>query len=205
MASEVAAVLMCAGIAVYPPLRRHAAEGLAKIGVVGIGGLGHLAIQFAHALGCEVTALSSSPEKEEEARAFGADHFILSTDPMAMGNAEYYFDMLLCTSPGGNDWPTLLMALKKNGSVVLPAFSPVNLDISTDSPASGAAVDLVVHQLSITGSFLGNRTDMTDMIEFAYQHGVAPQIELMPMNRANEAIDRVRMNAARYRTVLVNE
>ena len=205
MAPEVAAVLMCAGIAVYPPLRRYAAGASLRVGVVGVGGLGHLAIQFAHALGCEVTALSSSPGKDEEARAFGADHFILSTDQAAMEHAEYGFDLLLCTAQAGNDWATLLMALKKNGRLVLAAFSPVNLDVATGGPASGAAVDLVAHQLSITGSFLGSRDDMREMLGFAQEHAITPRIELLRMSQANEAILRVRENRARYRVVLVND
>jgi uncharacterized zinc-type alcohol dehydrogenase-like protein len=205
MAPEVAAVLMCAGIAVYPPLRRYASGASSQVGVVGVGGLGHLAIQFAHALGCEVTALSSSPGKEAEARAFGADHFILSTDQAAVEDAEYGFDLLLCTAHAGNDWATLLMALRKNGRVVLAAFSPVDLNVATGGPASGAAVDLVAHQLSITGSFLGSRADMREMLHFAQEHGIAPRIELMPMSQVNEAILRVRENKARYRVVLVND
>ncbi len=205
MAPEAAAVLMCAGIAVYPPLRRYAAGASPRVGVVGVGGLGHLAIQFAHALGCEVTALSSSPGKEEEARAFGADHFLLSTDQAAMEHAEYGFDLLLCTAPAGNDWATLLMALKKKGRLVLAAFSPVDLNVAAGGPASGAAVDLVAHQLSITGSFLGSRADMREMLGFAQEHGITPRIELMPMSQANEAILRVRENKARYRVVLVND
>jgi uncharacterized zinc-type alcohol dehydrogenase-like protein len=194
---------MCAGIAVYPPLRRYATGATSRVGVVGIGGLGHLAIQFAHALGCDVTALSSSPGKEEEARAFGADDFILSTDQAAMKHAEYGFDLLLCTAQAGNDWATLLMALKKNGRLVLTAFSPVNLNVAA-AGASGAAVDLVAHQLSITGSFLGSRAEMREMLGFAQDNGISPRIELMPMSEANDAILRVRENKARYRVVLVN-
>lgn len=91
MPSEVAAVLMCAGIAVYPPLRTYATGSSPQVGVIGVGGLGHLAIQFARALGWEVTAISSSPEKEEEARAFGAGHFIVATDGAAMRQVEYPF------------------------------------------------------------------------------------------------------------------
>jgi alcohol/geraniol dehydrogenase (NADP+) len=205
MAPEMAAVLMCAGIAVYPPLRRYAGGASPQVGVVGVGGLGHLAIQFAHALGCEVTALSSSPGKEEEARAFGADHFLLSTDQAAMKQAEYAFDLLLCTAHAGNDWASLLMALKKKGRLVLVAFSPLDLEVAVGGSASGPAVDLVAHQLSVTGSFLGSRADMREMLTFAQEHRIIPRIELMPMSQVNEAILRVRQNQARYRVVLVND
>jgi uncharacterized zinc-type alcohol dehydrogenase-like protein len=195
MAAETAAVLMCAGLAVYPPLRRHAADAPRQVGVVGVGGLGHLAIQFAHALGNEVTALSSSPGKEEEARALGADHFILSTDDSAMGSVGFGFDLLLCTAHSGLDWQRLIMTLKKKGRLVLVAFPRVSVD----------ALDVVVHQLSITGSFLGSRSDMHEMLAFAQQHGISPRTEAMPMSRVNEAVLRVRRNQARYRVVLVAE
>jgi len=204
MAPEVAAVLMCAGIAVYPPLRKYTAGASTRVGIVGVGGLGHLAIQFAHALGCEVTALSSTPAKEEEARAFGADHFLLTTDQGAMEEEEFGFDLLLCTAPAGNDWANLVMVLSKNGRLVLPAFAPIDLPLGAVS-GSGPAVDFVVHQVSITGSFLGSRSDMREMLAFAQTHGIAPRVELMPMSEVNEAMLRVRENRARYRVVLVND
>ncbi len=203
MAPETAAVLMCAGLAVYPPLRRYASNPGCRVGIVGIGGLGHLAVQFAHALGCEVTAISSSPGKEEEARAFGADHFLLSTDQAAMRQAEFGFDLLLCTAQTGNDWANLVMILKKNGRMVLVAFAPLDLPLAAAS-GSGPAVDFVAHQLSITSSFLGSRADMPKMLAFAQEHGIAPRIELMPMAQVNEAMLRVREKRARYRVVLVN-
>jgi uncharacterized zinc-type alcohol dehydrogenase-like protein len=195
MPSEVAAVLMCAGIAVYPPLRTYAVGLSPQVGVIGVGGLGHLAIQFARALGCEVTAISSSPGKEEEARAFGAGHFIVAADEAAMRQVEYRFDLLLCTAHGGIDWETLLMALKKNGRLVLVAFPRLALD----------SIDLVAHQLSITGSFMANRATMREMLAFAHGHSIAPRVELMPMSQVNGAIQRLRENKARYRIVLVND
>jgi len=204
MAPEVAAVLMCAGIAVYPPLRKYAAGASTRVGIVGIGGLGHLALQFAKALGCEVTALSSSPGKEEEARAFGADHFLLTTDQGAMEEKEFGYDLLLCTAQSGNDWGNLVMVLTKNGRLVLPAFAPIDLPLVGGSGA-GPMVNFVAHQVSITGSFLGSRADMREMLAFAQGHGISPRIELMPMAQANEAMLRVRRNQARYRVVLVNE
>ena len=203
MAPEAAAVLMCAGIAVYAPLRRYA-EPSSRVGVVGIGGLGHLALQFAKALGCEVTALSSSPGKEEEARAFGADHFLLTTDQGAMEEKEFGFDLLVCTAQSGNNWGNLVMVLTKNGRLVLPAFAPIDVPLGAAS-GSGPAVDFVAHQVSITGSFLGSRADMLEMLAFAQGHGISPRVELMPMAQVNEAMLRVRQNQARYRVVLVNE
>jgi uncharacterized zinc-type alcohol dehydrogenase-like protein len=195
MPSEVAAVLMCAGITVYNPLRLYAKESAQKIGIIGIGGLGHLAIQFAHALGYDVTVISSSPTKKEEALAFGADHFVTSHDKASLRELEFNFDLLLCTAHGDIPWESLLEILKKRGKLVLIGFPDVVVN----------STDLVVHELSITGSFLGNRATAREMLSFAQAHGIKPWIELMPMSKVNKAIERLRQNKARYRIVLVND
>jgi len=195
MPSEVAAVLVCAGVAVYNPLRLYAGQSAQKIGIIGIGGLGHLAIQFAHALGYEVTVISSSPAKKEEALGLGAHHFVVSDDEASLRKLEFNFDLLLCTAHGDINWEWLLTILKKRGKLVLAGFPNVALN----------STDLVVHELSITGSFTGNRATMKEMLSFAQAHGIKPWIELMPMTRINEAIERVKQNKARYRIVLVND
>jgi len=194
MPSDFASVLMCAGITVYSPLRTFAGPPSLKIGIIGVGGLGHLAIQFAKALGYEVTALSSSPEKKEQALAFGADDFIVS-DPTSLSKLEWAFDLLLCTASGKINWVPLLDTLKKDGKLILVGFPDVEFN----------STDLVAHQLSIIASFLGNRARMRDMLSFAQAHGITPAVELMPMSQVNEAIQRVRENKARYRIVLVND
>jgi uncharacterized zinc-type alcohol dehydrogenase-like protein len=194
MPSQVAAVLMCAGITVYSPLREYLTESAPKVAIVGVGGLGHLAIQFAHALGWEVAALSSSPEKKEQALAFGADRFIETNNQASLRQFDYGFDLLMCTASGGMNWEALLMTLKKKGRLVLLGFPDVTLN----------STDLVAHQLSITGSFLGNRATMREMLAFAQDQGIAPELELMPMSHVNKAIKRVKENKARYRIVLVN-
>jgi D-arabinose 1-dehydrogenase-like Zn-dependent alcohol dehydrogenase len=151
-------------------------------------------IQFAHAFGCEVTALSSSPKKKE-ALAFGADRFMDLNDLAGLRGLDYAFDLLMCTASGGVPWEALLMTMKKRGKLVLLGFPDVMLN----------STDLVAHELSITGSFLGNRATMQEMLTFAHDHGITPSIELMSMSQVNEAIQRVRENKARYRVVLVNE
>ena len=147
--------------------------------------------------------MSSSPDKADEARGFGADEFIVTSDPAAMQQAEYAFDALLCTAPIGNAWGRLFMTLKKNGTVVLPAFSPVELRLASGEEIS-PLVDLVAHQLSIAGSFLGNHEDVSDMLDFVHRHHIRPLIETMPMKEANTAIEMVRQNTPRYRIVLTN-
>jgi uncharacterized zinc-type alcohol dehydrogenase-like protein len=196
MASEAAAVLMCAGLAVYAPLRRYPADPTRHVGIVGVGGLGHLAIQFAHALGCEVTAISSSPDKEGDALRFGADHFVIG-DREGLRTLEDRFDLLLCTVHGeGTRWERLMFLLRRDrGRLVLVGFPHISLD----------SQELVVRQLSITGSILGSRATMREMLQFSQAHGVSPAVELMPMSSANEAIQRLKQNRVRYRIVLANE
>ncbi len=194
ISSEHAAVLMCAGISVYAPLRLYAPEGRKRVAVIGVGGLGHLAIKFAHALGCEVTAISSSPTKKEEALRFGADEFIHAQDEPRLRQARFSFDLLLYTSHGRADWTTLVNSVKTKGRLVVIGFS--------DVPVTFDPMELVVHEVSITGSLIGNRATMREMLSFAEKHGIVPEVELMPMEQVNEAIRKVKTNEARYRVVL---
>jgi uncharacterized zinc-type alcohol dehydrogenase-like protein len=195
MPSEDAAVLLCAGVTVYSPLRSYA-DPSKRVGVIGVGGLGHLAIQIAHALGCDVTAISSSPEKEREARSLGADHFIVSGDRDALERSES-FDMFLYTAHADLDWTSLLYNLKNEGKLVMAGFSEV--------PVKFEPMELVVHQQSITGSFLGSPATMREMLAFAVEKGIKPMVEMMPMDQVNEAIRRLKEGEARYRIVLYND
>ena len=192
---EHAAVLMCAGISVFSPLKLYAPSGARKVGIIGVGGLGHLAIQFAHALGCQVTAISSSPAKKEEAYKFGADDFILAGDDSQLRKIWRSFDLLLYTSHGRADWTSLLDCLKTKGRLVVVEFS--------DVPVMFEPLELVVNQLSITGSLIGSRTTMREMLSFAQNHGIEPEVQLMPMAPVNEAIRKLKEDKARYRIVLV--
>jgi len=195
MPSEIAAVLMCAGLTVYSALRTHLTSPQQKVAILGVGGLGHLAIQFAHAFGCEVAAISSSPDKKAQALEFGADQFIDSTQLKSVRAFNYCFDVLICTANHGINWPALLMLIKKRGRMVMLGFP----DIAFNS------TDLVAHELSMTGSLIGNSATMREMLTFAEAHHITPVVELMPMARVNEALQRVKENQARYRIVLVND
>ncbi len=195
MPAEIAAVLMCAGITVYAALSRHFSFEGQKLGIVGIGGLGHLAIQFASAMGYEVTAISGSPRKREEAFAFGAQHFLDGSDKAALKQAEDHFDMLLITSHGRIYWDHMLDMLKRKGKIIMIAFPDIAF-----SP-----VDLVVHELSIIGSFVGTPGEMRAMLAFAALHNIKPMVEVMPMSQVNQAIEKLRQNKAHYRIVLVND
>ncbi|MBN2148441.1 MAG: NAD(P)-dependent alcohol dehydrogenase [Anaerolineales bacterium] len=195
MPGESAAVLMCAGITVYSALLTYVTAPDLKVAILGVGGLGHLAIQFAHAFGCEVTAMSSSPDKKEQALGFGADHFIDTNDKDSMQQVDYGYDLLICTATQGINWSPLLMSLKKRGRLVLLGFPDIELN----------STNLVAHELSITGSLIGNPSKMRAMLSFAQEHGIKPVVELMPMSQVNTALQKVKENKARYRIVLVND
>lgn len=195
MPSEIAAVLMCAGLTVYSALRTHLTSPQQKVAILGVGGLGHLAIQFAHAFGCEVTAISSSPEKKAQTLGFGADHFIHSAQLESMRAYNYYFDLLICTANHGINWSALLMLLKKRGRLILLGFPDIEFN----------STDLVAHELSLTGSLVGNPTAMREMLIFAQERQIIPMVERMPMSQVNEALQRVKENQARYRIVLVKD
>lgn len=191
MPSDVAAVLMCAGVSVFSPLLAYAGPGV-RLGIYGLGGLGHLAIQFGHALGYEVTAFSSSPAKEDEAKALGADHFVATGDRARLAPLDFEFDLVLCTAHGDLDWEKVIDLLEKRGRLVLVGFPKSTLD----------PVDLVAHEVSITGSFLGNHATMRDMLTLAQANDITPSIERLPMGQVNEAISRLKANQVRYRMVL---
>jgi uncharacterized zinc-type alcohol dehydrogenase-like protein len=195
MPSETAAVLMCAGISVYSPLIKYLEEPPQRIAILGVGGLGHLAIQFAHALGYDVTAFSRSPDKRGQALALGADKFILSSDQSEVDNHTFYFDLVMCTATGKVPWNILLNIPKKRGRIIVVSFPDMVMN----------PTDFVAHELSITSSFLGNQETMQEMLAFAQANAIKPMLEIMPMSRVNEAVQRVRDNQARYRIVLVNE
>jgi uncharacterized zinc-type alcohol dehydrogenase-like protein len=189
--SAHAAPLLCAGATVYAPLHRHPILPSHAVGIIGIGGLGHLALQFYHAYGCEVSAISSTPSKEKEAKNFGADHFYTWENPPS----PFQFDFLLCTTDAPLDWNFVLTLLRPNGTLCL---------VSRPAGLTFDPTYLVSTQRSICGSNNANRSVMNEMLSFAARHKIKPKIELMPLAKINEAIERVRTNSARYRIVLHN-
>lgn len=187
--------LMCGGITVYSPMRDHDIRPSMKVGVVGIGGLGHMALQFASAFGCEVTAFSSTPAKEEEARALGATNFINSSDTAQLQNAARSLDFIL--SVGHDlDWNAYLSTLRPNGKLCIigiPA-KPINIE----------PLQLIFGKMSVCGSVIGGRSAIREMLEFAAQHDIKAMTEVMPMSEVNEAIAKLKDNNVRYRIVLKN-
>lgn len=187
--SETAAPLLCGGVTVYKPLRTYATEG-SRVGVIGIGGLGHIALQFAKAIGCEVTAFSRSKDKEREARQFGADHFV--TGKPRRGT----LDLILNTAHAAPDMDTYLGALRPKG-----VFCQLG---AAAEPLSVPAFALISDSLTVTGSAIGSPSVIREMLEVAARHGVAAKTEVVPMKDADAALDRTRRNRARYRMVLEN-
>ncbi|MFZ0925503.1 MAG: NAD(P)-dependent alcohol dehydrogenase [Halobacteriota archaeon] len=197
--SAGAAPLLCAGVTVYAPMRRYGVRPHHHVGVVGIGGLGHLALQFAHAMGCEVTAFSTDPEKEGDAAAFGADHFVISRDPAQMRRTVRTLDFILATATAPLPWAAYVEALRPNGKLTIVSR------LSSNEEEGGVATPtalLVAGQKSIGGSVTGGRAVTQEMLAFAARHGIAAKTEIFSCADVNSAVERVRSNAAHYRVVL---
>jgi uncharacterized zinc-type alcohol dehydrogenase-like protein len=189
-----AAPLLCGGVTVYAPLRRYAVGPTSRVAVVGIGGLGHLALAMLRVLGCEVTAFSTSPSKRDEALALGAHHFASSSEPRAVLEHANRFDLVLSTVHARLDWTTFVRTLRPRGTLCLVGAPPGLLQI----PASL----LVTGERSIAGSDIGGRAQIREMLRFCARHRVHPTVESFPMAEVNTAIDRLRENKIRYRAVL---
>lgn len=190
------APLFCGGATVFSPLRRFHVDATSSVGVIGIGGLGHIALLFLRALGAEITALSSTPDKRAEAIAMGAHHFASSTDAREIRKHAGRFDLLLSTVNARLDWITLMGTLRPNGVLCLVGSPPGLVAIP-------AAV-LFAGQRSITASEIGSRATIVEMLAFAGRHRIAPRIELAALGDVNAALDRLRKNQVRYRMVLEN-
>lgn len=194
--SEQAAPLLSGGVTVYSPLRSHGVNPSSRVGVVGIGGLGHLAIQFARVFGAEVTAFSSSPAKEEEARELGAHNFVNSRETKAMRDVFGTLDFIVTTVNADQDWASYVQALRPTGTLCFVGIPR--------SPISVSALPLIAGLRSITGSPIGSPHTLREMLDVAARHGVQAKTERFAMERANEAIEKVKKNKVRYRAVLVN-
>ena len=194
--SESAAPLLCGGITVYNPLRSHGVNPSSRVGIVGIGGLGHIALQFARVFGAEVTAFSASEAKEADARAFGAHHFVNTRESKMMREVAGKFDFILSTISGDQDWMSYITALRPTGTLCFVGMPK--------SPFSVQPVPLISGIRTITGSPSGSPHLLREMIDVAARHGVKAQTEIFPMAKVNDVITRVKKNKVRYRAVLAN-
>ena len=196
MDSERAAPLLCAGITVYNPIRSYGINPSSRVGVVGIGGLGHLALQFAHVFGAEVTAFSASPAKESEARSLGAHQFVNTRESKTLKKLAGYFDFILSTISADQDWNAYIAGLRPRGILCLVGAPPNPLAI----PAS----PLVLGQRTITGSPIGSPRMIAEMLDVAARNKVQAMTEAFPMAKVNDALNKVKKNHLRYRAVLAN-
>ena len=191
--SEHAAPLLCGGVTVYAPLARFVRPSL-RVGVVGIGGLGHLALQFARAMGCEVTALSTNPAKRAEALAFGAHRFLAAGDSKAQRAATQSLDFVLSTAFLAQDWKGLLRMLRPNGVLCLVGAPDESLRLDVGG--------MLGRQLTVTTSAIGGRPAVRETLAFAARHGIKPMVQLRLLAEADAGLDAVRKGLARYRVVL---
>ncbi|MDB5336905.1 MAG: Alcohol dehydrogenase GroES domain protein [Planctomycetaceae bacterium] len=185
--------LLCGGITVFNPLVMYA-KPTSRVGIVGIGGLGHMGVKFAAAYGCEVTAFTSSESKFDEARDFGAHHVVSSRDSAAIKKLANTFDLLIVTVNVTLDWGALIGALAPKGRMhVVGAVA---------EPISVAVTPLIFGQKCLSASPTGSPVAIEDMLSFAARHNIAPQTEHFPMSRINDAFERLESGKARYRIVL---
>ncbi|HLS97723.1 MAG: NAD(P)-dependent alcohol dehydrogenase [Porticoccaceae bacterium] len=190
-----AAPLLCAGITTWSPLRHWKIGKGHTVGVIGLGGLGHLGVKFAHALGARVVMITTSPGKAADARKLGADDVLISTDPEAMNAQARQFDFLLNTIPVSHDLNPYLPLLKRDGTmVVVGALEPLSGQLQTGA--------LVMQRLSLAGSIIGGIPETQEMLDFCGEHNILPEIEMIPMAGINEAFTRMQKNDVKYRFVI---
>ncbi|MGD0464928.1 MAG: NAD(P)-dependent alcohol dehydrogenase [Tepidisphaeraceae bacterium] len=192
--SAAAAPLLCAGTTVFTPLIHYNVTAPMRTAVVGIGGLGHLAVQYLAAFGCEVTAISSSHDKDETARKFGATHFIATRNSDELAKAQRSFDFILSTVPADVNWPALIDALRPQGRLAICGIPESDLKFNVFS---------ILGEKSVSGARSGSPSDTAQMLAFSARHGIAAMIESFAMSDVNKAVDHVRTGKARYRAVLV--
>ncbi|MDR4511453.1 MAG: NAD(P)-dependent alcohol dehydrogenase [Nitrososphaeraceae archaeon] len=187
--------LFCGGITVFNPLIQNNTKPTDHVAVVGLGGLGHLALKFLNAWGCEVTAMSTTPEKENEAKEFGAHNFLNSKDKTHLTKAKNTFDMILVTSNVNLDWDAYISTLRVGGKLHIVGAAPqINMQI----------FPLISGEKSIGGSPIGSPFTIIKMLDFCSRHNISPTVEEFPLSSVNEALAHLESRKARYRIVLRN-
>lgn len=194
MDSARAAPLLCAGVTTYAPLVHHGVGRGTRVGVIGIGGLGHLAVQFAHAMGAEVTALSGSADKAADARELGAKHFIDITQGARLKQAGRSFDLLINTVSAPLEYPDFMATLRPGGVLCVVGAPREPLVVPPSALIGG--------QKSISGSAIGSPRVMREMLDFAARHDISARVSTLPLRQVDLAISKLRRNQARYRMVL---
>jgi uncharacterized zinc-type alcohol dehydrogenase-like protein len=189
-----AAPLLCAGITTYSPLRHWNVSAGQKVGVVGLGGLGHMAIKFAHALSAHVVLFTHSPGKTGDAKRLGTDEVVLSRDEDAMNQHASSFDFILDTVSAKHDLGLYLNLLKRDASMTLVGLPPEGIPLD--------AFPLIRNRRSLAGSLIGGIPETQEMLDFCGKHGFACDIEMIRMDQINEAYERMLKSNVKYRFVI---
>ena len=188
------APLLCAGITTYSPLRHWNVGAGQKVGIVGLGGLGHMGIKFAHAFGAKTYAITTSPNKKEDALKLGAEGIVVSKDPAQMAEHENSFDFILSTISAPYDLSAYLALLKRDGKMVVVGIpeKPMELEVS----------DLIQKRKTIAGSMIGGIKETQEMLDFCGEHNITAEIELISMKEINAAYERMLKSDVHYRFVI---
>ncbi|MCS6286687.1 MAG: NAD(P)-dependent alcohol dehydrogenase [Nitrospira sp.] len=189
-----AAPLLCAGITTYSPLRHWGVGKYHKLAVVGLGGLGHMAVKIARALGTEVTVLSTSESKRADALRLGAHKFVVTLQPMALVRLQRHFDFILDTVSAPHDYNALVNLLKTDGTLILVG--------APEKPTLLEPFPLILHRRRIAGSVIGGIRETQDMLDFCAEHKIESDVEVIPIQQVNEAYERVLKGDVRFRFVI---
>jgi uncharacterized zinc-type alcohol dehydrogenase-like protein len=189
-----AAPLLCAGITTFSPLRHYGVKAGDRLAVVGLGGLGHMAVKFGKAMGAEVTVLSTSPSKRGDALSLGASHFAATSDKDTFKKLAGHFDFILDTVSAPHDYNAYLNLLKVDGTMILVG--------APEAPTPVSAFPLLLRRRKLGGSLIGGIRETQQMLDFCARQGVASDIELIPIQKINEAYERMLKNDVRYRFVI---
>ncbi|RYF88383.1 MAG: NAD(P)-dependent alcohol dehydrogenase, partial [Chitinophagaceae bacterium] len=188
------APLLCAGITTYSPLRRWNIGKGHKVGIVGLGGLGHMAVKFASSFGAEVTMLSTSPSKEKDAIGLGAHKFALTTNAEAVAGLTGYFDFILDTVASEHDINPYLTMLKTHGTLVCLGIDPHPIPVSV--------VGMVFGAKTLAGSLIGGMRETQEMLDYCAEHNITSDVEMINMKDINQAYERMQKNDVKYRFVI---
>jgi uncharacterized zinc-type alcohol dehydrogenase-like protein len=191
---DACAPLLCAGITLYSPLMHWRAGPGMNVAIIGLGGLGHMGVKLAHALGAEVTVLSHSLRKQEDGKRLGADHFYATSDPETFTKLRNHFQLIINTVSAEMDWNRYLNLVDVDGSMVVVGIPEKQVPIG--------AISLVATRRSLAGSMIGGIQETQEMLDFCAAHNIASDIEVIPIQKVNEAYERIVKSDVRYRFVI---
>ncbi len=189
-----AAPLLCAGITTYSPMRHWKVGAGQKVGVVGLGGLGHMAVKFAHAFGAKVVLFTTSPGKTGDAKRLGADEVVISKDEKQMAAHALSFDFIIDTVSASHDINAYLNLLKRDGNLTLVG--------APEKPLPVAAMPLILKRRSFSGSLIGGLPETQEMLDFCGKHNITSDVEMIRMDQINEAYERMLKSDVKYRFVI---